>query len=267
MAKVIGYDTKYALINAADYGLPQRRNRVYFVGIRQDLNENYEYEFPQPTHVGKWQSLEQYLDPVIEVNASYYLTTGMLQRVKGIRHQSARNPGEYDTNGSIKILDHSMPSNTIFKSYLKNFDSGVVQDEKGIRSLTLKEIKKLQSFPLNYKFSCEKKSPIIKLVAEAVPPLLANILGESLTEFLDLIPEEELYPEYEKPEDILYDYNDELENFTIPKLKNYCEDNKITNYSKKNKQEIMDLIRQHHNNPTFKRKTVINNNNSNFINV
>ena len=44
----IKYDVKYKLLNSADYGIPQKRERVIIIGIRSDLN--FEWCFPPPTH-------------------------------------------------------------------------------------------------------------------------------------------------------------------------------------------------------------------------
>ena len=44
----IRYDVGFRLIDAADYGIPQRRERVFIVGIREDLN--IRWSFPQKTH-------------------------------------------------------------------------------------------------------------------------------------------------------------------------------------------------------------------------
>ena len=44
----IGYCVKYQVLNAADYGVPQVRRRIFIVGIRADFKE--EYIFPEPTH-------------------------------------------------------------------------------------------------------------------------------------------------------------------------------------------------------------------------
>ncbi|EMG5775225.1 DNA (cytosine-5-)-methyltransferase, partial [Yersinia enterocolitica] len=43
-----GYRVKYKLLNSADFGVPQTRMRVFIVGIRNDLNVNF--EFPEKTH-------------------------------------------------------------------------------------------------------------------------------------------------------------------------------------------------------------------------
>jgi DNA (cytosine-5)-methyltransferase 1 len=38
----------FQLLNAADYGVPQRRELVFIIGFRSDLG--IEWSFPQPTH-------------------------------------------------------------------------------------------------------------------------------------------------------------------------------------------------------------------------
>lgn len=43
-----GYDVDHATLNAADYGVPQKRRRVFFVGVRNDIEA--EPTFPEPTH-------------------------------------------------------------------------------------------------------------------------------------------------------------------------------------------------------------------------
>jgi DNA (cytosine-5)-methyltransferase 1 len=44
----LGYRVTFRLLNAADYGVPQKRERVFIVGFRSDLNANW--SFPEPTH-------------------------------------------------------------------------------------------------------------------------------------------------------------------------------------------------------------------------
>ncbi|WP_214808446.1 DNA cytosine methyltransferase [Exiguobacterium sp. s102] len=43
-----GYSIKYQLVNARDYGVPQLRERVFIVGVREGID--FDYEFPEPTH-------------------------------------------------------------------------------------------------------------------------------------------------------------------------------------------------------------------------
>lgn len=43
-----GYDLHCATLNAADYGVPQKRERVFLVGVDQEINDTF--SFPEPTH-------------------------------------------------------------------------------------------------------------------------------------------------------------------------------------------------------------------------
>lgn len=43
-----GYRVYHKLVNARDYGVPQIRERVFLVGVREDIS--FEYRFPEPTH-------------------------------------------------------------------------------------------------------------------------------------------------------------------------------------------------------------------------
>lgn len=45
--KELGYDVYYQILNASNFGLPQNRERIYFVCFRQDLNVQ-NFSFPQP---------------------------------------------------------------------------------------------------------------------------------------------------------------------------------------------------------------------------
>ncbi len=45
-----GYVVKYEVLNSYDFGLPQDRDRIFLVGIRNDLDNCWGFSFPQPTH-------------------------------------------------------------------------------------------------------------------------------------------------------------------------------------------------------------------------
>lgn len=53
------YNVVYQLLDAADYGVPQRRHRVFIVGIRSDLG--IEFNFPLPTHTEDALLFEQWV--------------------------------------------------------------------------------------------------------------------------------------------------------------------------------------------------------------
>lgn len=66
----LGYETYYQLLNAADYGIPQKRERVFAVSIRKDIDNGYGFSFPEK------QPLAHYMDYYLEEkpDEKYYLT-------------------------------------------------------------------------------------------------------------------------------------------------------------------------------------------------
>lgn len=67
----LGYDTYYAIVNAADYGIPQKRERVIAVSIRKDLHERFEFPSPVPLKFSFYDALEEYPD------SKYFLSNEM----------------------------------------------------------------------------------------------------------------------------------------------------------------------------------------------
>lgn len=62
----MGYKNYYAILNAADYGIPQARERVYTISIRKDVLGNNEFEFPKPIPLTK--DIRHYLEKNVDWN-------------------------------------------------------------------------------------------------------------------------------------------------------------------------------------------------------
>lgn len=63
-----GYNTYWQIMNAADYGIPQKRERVIAVSIRKDIDKGFSFPHPIPLKVQFKDLLED------EVDEKYYLT-------------------------------------------------------------------------------------------------------------------------------------------------------------------------------------------------
>lgn len=71
----LGYNSYYKVLNAADYGIPQHRERVYTVSIRKDIDDG-NFKFPEP------EPLQLRLKDILEENVDerYYLSQDIVNR-------------------------------------------------------------------------------------------------------------------------------------------------------------------------------------------
>lgn len=65
-----GYNVKYKVLNAADYGVPQKRERVIILGSRLDLNTILEH--PSPTHKNNWTPIGEALKHIPEPEEDFH---------------------------------------------------------------------------------------------------------------------------------------------------------------------------------------------------
>ena len=204
----MGFQTTAKILNAAEYGVPQKRRRLFVVGIL-----GAEYQFPAESH-GPGR-------PHPFVSAREVLSTEPFGQPNPSRIFYARNPdlrpSPYDGhifNGGGRPIDLTRPCNTILASaggnkthFLDTLElapsyhrhlleggsprSGTLA---GARRLTVQESALIQSFPLGFAFS-GPSSAQYRQVGDAVPPLLASILGKALVRQLEQTSERDLTDE------------------------------------------------------------------------
>lgn len=171
----VGYRINMRVLNAADYGVPQRRERVIFVGVRKDIDLAYEY--PSKTHYApllaeefggkKWITAQEAL---IDLEAYEKLSS-----LPNCEYSKAKkNNGQGNTR-----IDPNKPSPTIRSEHHGNIEFHYKLD----RRLSVREAARLQSFPDNFVFEASM-STAYKLVGNAVPPVLAWHIAKSIEKFL-----------------------------------------------------------------------------------
>lgn len=80
--KALGYKNFVQVLNAKDYGIPQNRERVFTVSIREDLGQNYEFPQPIPLEKRLGDMLEE------EVDEKYVLSQQMVEGMKKTNYAS-----------------------------------------------------------------------------------------------------------------------------------------------------------------------------------
>jgi DNA (cytosine-5)-methyltransferase 1 len=198
--RALGYQVEERVILAADYGVPQRRQRVFVAGSR-----NSHPKFPEPTHSGPHETRKDY-----DRSLSPHITAG-----EAIGDLSTRNDlaeRAEDVNGRYGHLLPGIPPGgnylfytakrghpaplfewrTRYWSFLLKLDpdqpSPTIQAQPGPyvgpfhwlnRRLRLAEIKRLQTFPDDYAIVGSRRSAQVQL-GNAVPPLLAAQIASAL---------------------------------------------------------------------------------------
>lgn len=71
----LGYNNYWQVMNAADYGVPQKRERVFCISIRKDIDAGF--KFPSPVRLEK--RLIDVLEPPEAIDQKYYLSSKLIQ--------------------------------------------------------------------------------------------------------------------------------------------------------------------------------------------
>ena len=234
--RAIGYKVEYDVLNAADFGVPQTRERVFFIGIKGDMPYCKAHLFPKPTvpsgkrvcvidaisdlpQVGSGEGEESQKYPKSAENkyqawcrqsskevlnhVAMRHTQRIIERFKVIQagqsvadvseEHSATKRGDPSMKSGKVFGQNNMrvhanrPSPTVAASFQSNFIHPVLD-----RNFTAREGARLQSFPDHYVFkgkrttmSWEKNLSQYQQIGNAVPPLLAKAIAESVMAYLD----------------------------------------------------------------------------------
>jgi len=182
--KKIKYRVERFKLNSANYGVPQKRIRIFYIGT----NSRKPIRPPPPTHaetpnstlygppLKKWVPVSKCLLPESEVGKSYYHSQKMIEGFKRRKERNIRNGKGF----GWQILDPDKPSFTISARYWKDgADAIVMLAPNKTRMLTELECARIQSFPDDYIFVGSKKDRY-RQIGNAVPPLLAKAIASEI---------------------------------------------------------------------------------------
>jgi len=170
-----GYHIHYKLLNASDFGVPQKRERIFIFGFRE-FDDYSNFNFPEPTTIN---SLKVKLKKVIDKRADKVDKWFFSQKaVDGmLRVRAKMNKG--------RVQDLDQPCNTISSHLAKvslNGTDPVLMIGERYRRFTPREAANIQSFPASFKLESVSENRQYKAIGNAVPPVLMWNVANAFTE-------------------------------------------------------------------------------------
>jgi len=170
--KDCGYKVKAKVLNASNYGVPQIRQRVFFVGVRNDLNIEPSFPIPQKEKINlltAFEGLEHTGAELKDADCSKYAIYQQLVPLKN---------GE----SSIKYFNlvkssPFKPANTLTQSAKTLGAASICHWDN--RKFTVKEAKRITSFPDDYILP-GKYEDGIEACGRSAPPLMMKAIAENI---------------------------------------------------------------------------------------
>ena len=185
----IGYDVKNRLLDAVDYEVPQNRERVFLVGFRHDLGINYHFPsrkdaYPK-TLMDAIGDLKVQAKPCSENEKMYdsdsYYNGGFgPYYYRGNRRRNWNKP-----SFTIHATGYNAPLHPSSPCMIYNaHENWSFIDEKihAYRRLTVRECARIQTFPDSFEIKCDNILDAYKMIGNAVPVRMAQILAISISE-------------------------------------------------------------------------------------
>lgn len=197
-----GYTVHVKLLDAQEYGVPQRRRRYIIVGERKDMNSHYDY--PKASNERKtvrdtiaWlpaPPADGTDDPNIPWHRRDKLSPLNLKRINALKEGQGRDdlPEELLADChkvSSEVIGYRnvygrMTWDDVAPTITARFDSftrGKFGHPDQPRSISLREGALLQTFPMDFVFTGNKVD-VARQIGNAVPPILAERIGRSIIE-------------------------------------------------------------------------------------
>lgn len=175
--KACGYKVSARVLNAMYFGVPQSRQRLIFIGVREDLVN-------EPSHPkAKWQPVNFRMaqSSLVDFGRISYPTGKCKLIVENMRPGEDGCAAFQRLNNTtvrrwfgLKRLEYGKPAKTIVKSIL----SGQIHPEED-RYLSEGEIKRVGSFPDSYRFIGELDT-IWSRIGNSVPPLFMHEIAKHI---------------------------------------------------------------------------------------
>jgi DNA (cytosine-5)-methyltransferase 1 len=193
MFKDCGYELSFELLNVSGYGVPQDRKRVFFVGYRKDLG--IKFEFPKPTTPANKVTLQSAIgdlkDTALPANGN--LTNGAACSVPNHEYLTGGFSSIFMSRNRVRSWDEvsftiqaggrhapihpQAPKMKLIRQDVREFVKG---KEDLYRRLSVRECARVQTFPDNFVFYYKNVGAGYKMIGNAVPVKMGQILAQKI---------------------------------------------------------------------------------------
>lgn len=169
-----GYDVQYRILNSANYGVPQKRERVIIVGFRKDLNIDFSFPDVEIEDENNFVPLKKVIEK--KVDEKYFFSeravAGMMKK------REIMNKG--------RAQDVNKPCNTVGAHLAKvslNSTDPVLMEGKRYRRFTPREVARIQSFPDDFELVGSEAAQY-RALGNAIPPVMFWYVAKAVREEL-----------------------------------------------------------------------------------
>ena len=190
----IGYDLSFQLLNVSDYGVPQDRKRVFFIGYRKDLG--IKFTFPRPITLDDKITLEKAIadlkDTVLPAKDGNY-TNGKECQVLNHEYMIGGFSSMFMSRNRVRSWDEvsftiqaggrhapihpQAPKMKFIEQNLREFVKG---QEHLYRRLSIRECARIQTFPDTFSFEYNSVVAGYKMIGNAVPVRMGKVLAQKI---------------------------------------------------------------------------------------
>lgn len=173
-----GYVVKKELIRCADYGVPQKRERVIIVGVRKDIK--HEYVFPEAPTANNWVPLSVAVPNLNIDEEKYYFSEKAVQGMKNAKNNMKRGLAQSLNEPCLTVTSH------LAKVSLNSRDPVLLVDSQNelYRRFTPKEAARIQSFPDSFKFA-GSETDAYRQIGNAIPPVMFWHIAKNIVPLLN----------------------------------------------------------------------------------
>lgn len=169
-----GYDVQYKVLNSADYGVPQKRERVIIVGFRKDLHISFNFPDAEIESEDGYAPLREVIEA--DVDEKYFFSdravAGMMKK------RESMNKG--------RAQDINKPCNTVGAHLAKvslNSTDPVLMQGSRYRRFTPREVARIQSFPDKFELVGSEAAQY-RALGNAIPPVMFWYVARAVKERL-----------------------------------------------------------------------------------